>query len=63
MIGKPITSGYNSHFVCTNINGHIYQRGVDSIVCNEIVIAQETQVFYLSYFLRPSIFISFSVFI
>lgn len=42
--GGAIKSGYNSHIALTNKGGTIYHADVDDTVCDEIVIAQESQI-------------------
>jgi hypothetical protein len=47
--GSPIMSGYNSHYVITNINGQIYSHELYysnsfEIKCDEVVVAQESQI-------------------
>jgi hypothetical protein len=42
--GGAIKSGYNSHIALTNKSGSVYHADVDDTVCDEIVIAQESQI-------------------
>ncbi len=45
LLGKPLTSGYNSHLVMTNKDGNIYKYDTgDNIICDEIVVGQESQI-------------------
>jgi len=44
LLGSALKSGYNSHFVLTNVCGSIYHEEKDDIVCNEIVVGQESQI-------------------
>jgi len=44
LLGKPIKSGYTSHYVVTNKSGVIYQPKVDNKKYDEIVIEQEAQI-------------------
>jgi hypothetical protein len=42
-----IKSGYNMHYVVTNQAGFVYDQesqGQDAIICDEIIISQESQV-------------------
>ena len=41
LLGSALKSGYNSHYVLTNKEGNIYDKG---IICDEIVVGQESQI-------------------
>ena len=41
--GAALKSGYNSHYVCVNKKGYVYNEG-DNELYDEIVIAQEAQI-------------------
>jgi len=43
-LGKPISSGYTSHYVVTNKSGSIFTPKVDKKKYDEIVIDQESQI-------------------
>ena len=43
LMGLPIKNSYNSHFVLTAKNGHVYNNNSD-VICDEIVIGQESQI-------------------
>jgi hypothetical protein len=41
LMGSSLKSGYNSHYVLTNKDGHVYDKGE---ICDELVIGQESQI-------------------
>jgi hypothetical protein len=44
LLGAPLVSGYQSHFVCTTATGEIPQAPFRGALFDEIVIPQENQV-------------------
>lgn len=44
LLGSAIKSSYNSHFALTNKDGVIYNKDNDNIICDEIVVGQESQI-------------------
>lgn len=41
LLGTALKSGYNSHYIMTNKDGFIYDKGD---ICDEIVVSQESQI-------------------
>eukprot|EP01127_Copromyxa_protea_P004429 TRINITY_DN14290_c0_g1_i1.p1 TRINITY_DN14290_c0_g1~~TRINITY_DN14290_c0_g1_i1.p1 ORF type:complete len:1255 (-),score=211.77 TRINITY_DN14290_c0_g1_i1:59-3427(-) len=44
LIGKPIVSGYNSHYIVVKPDGEVPKEATDSRLYDEVVVAQEAQI-------------------
>jgi hypothetical protein len=44
LVGQALKSGYTSHLVLTNKKGNLYDKKEDIETCDEIVVAQESQI-------------------